>query len=421
MLALAEGAVARGHHVAVAYSPRREDALFRAGRAALPAIDWVAVPLRRAPHPTDLPAVLAVRRLALDGAFDIIHGHSSKGGMIARLAALRTACAAVYTPHAISTLDPTLDRAKRWLYAAGERALAPLGAAIVAVSSAERAHIVGLGIDPDKVVLIPNAVDPPNLADRGQARALIGLGPRDVAIGFVGRLTRQKAIDLMIEGFAAVHRQLPDTRLVVVGDGELEASARARAMTSGCAAQIHWMGAIEARAVMCGFDMLALPSRYEGASYVALEAAAAALPVVATDVGGVRDAVVDGETGLIVPPEDPMRLTEALRRLAGDSDLRAGFAAAAAARIRPGGVDRLIEANLAPLRAAARRSSWRAALGCVSGRSRDHAYLRRVRRSRRPRASSPASTYTSKKDAVKTNESMIRSTRKPVHTTTKPL
>ena len=226
ILDLSEGAVRAGHTPVVIYSPLREDNLFRAGRARLKDVSFHAVPMRRAPGPWDIPATLQVRRLvAQTGPYDVIHGHSSKGGMLARLAGIGNDGAIVYTPHAISTQDPMLGGAKRLVYGAGEKALAWLTDRIIAVSSAECEHIVGLGIPRAKLVVIPNGVAPAAGPTRQEARAALGLAEDVLAIGFVGRLSRQKAIDVLIAAFAPVAKANAKARLVVIGEGE-EGAAR---------------------------------------------------------------------------------------------------------------------------------------------------------------------------------------------------
>ncbi len=332
---LLDGLQARGHTIDVLYSPLREDALFRADRLARPDVRFAAVAMRRAPGVQDLRPLRKIRRfIRANGPYDILHGHSSKGGLMARLAAPGSGARVVYTPHAISTLDPTRAPLPRLVYGLGERVLALATDALIAVSSQERTAIGRLGIPLRKVVCIRNAVAPlPPGPDR---RGDLGLAPDDVVIGFVGRCSRQKAIDVLVAAFAAVRRKVPAARLLVIGDGPEKDSARRQAEAEGCAADIRWLGACDARAWYPSFDLLALPSRYEGLSYTLLEAAAAGLPIVASDVGGVRDVVADGLTGRIVPPGNTEALADALALLTRDSALRARYAEAARTRRRPG-------------------------------------------------------------------------------------
>ena len=349
VLDLSEGALRAGHTPAVIYSPSREDNLFRAGRARLKDVRFHAVPMRRVPGPWDIPATLQVRRLvARTGPYDVIHGHSSKGGMLARLAGIGNDSAVVYTPHAISTQDPMLGRTKRLVFGAGEKALARLTDRIIAVSSDEGEHIVGLGIPRAKLVVIPNGVAPAAGPARAEARAALGLAEDALAIGFVGRLSRQKAIDVLIAAFAPVAKANAKARLVVIGEGEEGAVARRQAERLGCARQMIWLGAVDALPRYPAFDLFAQPSRYEGFSYAVLEAASHGIAVLTTDVGGSREAITDGVSGQIVPPDAPESFAAALATLTADPQRLAAMGRAA--RAEAGAVDgrqRMIDDTLA--------------------------------------------------------------------------
>jgi glycosyltransferase involved in cell wall biosynthesis len=349
VLDLAEGAGQAGHVTDVIYSPLREDDLFRAGRARLNTVGFYALPMRRDPGPWDLPAVLqARRRIAESGPYDVIHGHSSKGGMLARLAGIGGKNVVVYTPHAISTQDPMLGGLKRLVFKEGEKALARLTDRIIAVSTAEADHIVSLGIARTKVVVIPNGVGRPTGPTRAEARAALELTDDLFASGFVGRLNRQKAIDVMIAGFIPVAAANPKARLVVVGEGEDGDLARQAAKKAGCAAQILWLGAVDARKYFPAFDLFTQPSRYEGFSYAVLEAASYGVPVLTTDVGGSRETVTDGITGVIVSPDAPAAFVDAYAALAADrSRMAAMTEAARGAAIGVDGRQRMIDATLA--------------------------------------------------------------------------
>jgi glycosyltransferase involved in cell wall biosynthesis len=351
VLDLADGSARAGHATDVIYSPVREDDLFRKGRERLGKqnVAFHPVAMRRDPGPWDLPSVLRVRGLVRrHGPFDIIHGHSSKGGMLARLAGIGGNGAVVYTPHAISTQDPMLGGLKRTIFKVGEKALARLTDCIIAVSSAECEHIVSLGIPRAKLAVVPNGVGRPTGPTREQARATLGLADDNLAIGFVGRLSRQKGIDVMIAGFAGVAEADPKARLVVIGEGEGGPSARAAAEAAGCAKQIVWLGATDALQYFSGFDLFAQPSRYEGFSYAILEAASHGIPALTTDVGGSRETVTDGVTGVIVPPDQPAVFAEAFSALVADRPRLVAMTRAAAENAgRVDGRQRMVDETLA--------------------------------------------------------------------------
>jgi glycosyltransferase involved in cell wall biosynthesis len=348
---LIDGARAHGHTVEVIYSPAREDALFIRARDRLgtDGVRFTAVAMRREPGPWDLGALRAIRRhIRRSGPYDVIHGHSSKGGMMARLAAIGSTARVVYTPHAISTLDPTLSGLKRRIYHAGEWTLARLTDVLIAVSTHEGEHMRRLGIPARKIAVVLNAVEPPEGAPREAARRELGLRDDQLAVGFVGRLGPHKAIDVMVDAFARVWRDRPGARLIVIGDGEQTGTAKAQADAAGCGAAVSWLGARDALPYYRAFDLLAQPSRYEGLSYSLLEAAGTGLPVVATDVGGTRDVIEHGVNGIIVPRVgDADAFARELRALMENPAALAGMASAAGRAIRHGGVARMVAETLA--------------------------------------------------------------------------
>jgi len=150
-------------------------------------------------------------------------------------------------------------------------------------------------------------------------------------IGYVGRLAPQKRAGLLVQAFG---RMLQAAGLVVVGDGPDAARVRRLAASSARADRITLAGFVQHTAVpgvLASLDVLVLPSVYEEMGSVLVEAMAAGLPVVASDVGGIPEVVRHGETGLLVPPGDVDALTAALDRLVADPELRARLAAGARA------------------------------------------------------------------------------------------
>ena len=138
-------------------------------------------------------------------------------------------------------------------------------------------------------------------------------------IGAIGRLERQKGFDTLIRALA----DLDGTTLVLVGDGSERASLEELARRVGVADRVVWTGwSDEARRYLSSFDVFAFPSRFEGFPLAVLEALLARSAVVAADVGSVSEVVRDGETGFLVPAEDPVALSGAIRRLLADAGLR---------------------------------------------------------------------------------------------------
>jgi glycosyltransferase involved in cell wall biosynthesis len=167
------------------------------------------------------------------------------------------------------------------------------------------------GLAPGSIAVIRNGV--PAQPERAVAEQF---GPSPV-VGGAGRLDKQKGFDILVDALEL----LPVVTAVVVGDGPERGVLEARAAQRGVADRFVITGWRPVAApLLRGFDVFALPSRFEGLPLVVLEAFEAGVPVVATDVGSVAEAVTPGETGLLVPPEDPAALAE--------DDLRRRLAAA---------------------------------------------------------------------------------------------
>lgn len=149
---------------------------------------------------------------------------------------------------------------------------------------------------------------------------------KKVVIGAVSRLSVEKGVEHLVEAFALLrHRYGARVELQIAGDGPEEASLRALSKKLGVEDGIDFRGWVEHDALpefLQGLDIFALPSTYEGFGVAAVEASAMALPVVATNVHGIPDVVMDGQTGLLVPPKDPEAMAAALGKLVEDVDMR---------------------------------------------------------------------------------------------------
>jgi len=323
---------ARGHEVHLLYGDRRFDPALVRTVQSLPDVHVHALPMKRAPHPQDLRSLWTVwRYLRRHGPFDVLHGHSSKGGAYARLlgALLRVRC--LYTPHALVTLAPDLGRPARLVYGTVERLLAPLTDAIVCCSAAERTHAVALGLGARRCVVVPHGIEPFDVAPLG-VRGQIALPPDVLLAGFIGRLEPQKAPELLIEAIALLHARGVPVHVAIAGDGRLRATLQQRLAATGAQASVTWLGAVDGRRLMTELDLLVMPSRYEGFPYVLLEALQCGVPVVATPVGGVAETLADGLCGAVVPHDDAGALADAIEQLVRDPARRAAMAAQARRR-----------------------------------------------------------------------------------------
>jgi glycosyltransferase involved in cell wall biosynthesis len=292
-----------------------------------------------------------LRRLVDEtGPFDVLHGHSSKAGALLRLAQIRKNIPIVYTPHAPITMDPGLSAPARFVYITVERMLAGLCARIICVSAAERNHLQNLGFSEQKLRVVHNGIDPLPETDRNAIRRKLNLDKESVCYGFVGRISHQKAVDRAISAFAMVSRQVSHTHLVIVGDGPNLNAMKTLAADLGVSHQVTFTGTANGAELMAAFDVFLLPSRYEGMPYVLLEAAAKALPIVMTDVGGANLIVHNGENGFILPQMQLKQLSDRLLLLAKKPELRSTMAMKSAEIAAAFSLDNMVDGTLAVYR-----------------------------------------------------------------------
>jgi glycosyltransferase involved in cell wall biosynthesis len=267
----------------------------------------------------------------------VLHSHGYHADIVAARAARGLPNPTVSTVHGF-----TGGRAKNRLYEWLDlRALRRL-AAVVAVSAPLRDRLAAAGIVRERIRLVPNAyAGGASPYDRGEARGRLGLPPEGTVVGWIGRLSPEKAPDIFLEAIGRTNLEL---RASIVGDGAMRPALQAQAKLLGITDRIHWHGEVaEAGRLLPAFDVLLLSSRTEGTPIVLLEAMAAGVPVISTAVGGIPDVVGDGEA-VLVPPEHPDLLADALRATLDAPDLARARAARARARLADGyGVEQWLD------------------------------------------------------------------------------
>jgi glycosyltransferase involved in cell wall biosynthesis len=284
------------------------------------------------PRPEDPRFPLKLRRLLRDRNYDIVHAHSPVSAAVARLVT-RTFPAHrrpkfVSTEHNVWSSHSRLTRLLNTL-------TFPIGDAWIAVSNEvnrslpqrhqRRADVIVHGVVVDEVK--------ERLPLRDEVRAELRLEPHELAVATVANFRSQKAYpDLLAAARIILDRGLP-VRFVAVGQGPLEDEIRALHAELGLGDAFNLMGyQHDPIRILAGCDVFTMASHYEGYPVAIMEALAVGLPVVATTVGGIPEAVRDGVEGLLVPPSRPDLLAAALEELALDPDRRRRMAAAAAAR-----------------------------------------------------------------------------------------
>jgi len=323
---LHEEAAARGVHVIV------EPNLVR---RVSPWHDWVAM--------------LRLRRAIRAGHYDVVHTHSSKAGILGRIAArLAGVPVIVHTAHGWGFNDHQ-PWYVFWLYVVLERLCAPLTGAIVVVGAPNRDKGLSLGIGrPEQYRLIRSGIEVQAFRDvrtsRDEARRRIGV-PRDAfVIGSVGRLEGQKAPLDLLAAFVPVAAEHPEAHLVYVGEGSWRGELEAAIARAGLGGRVHLAGLRrDVPELLRAFDVFALASRWEGLPRVFPQAMAAGLPIVATRVDGAPDAITPGENGWLVDVGDMAAMARYLRTLADDPALARRMGAAGRARVDEFAVERMVE------------------------------------------------------------------------------
>ena len=257
---------------------------------------------------------------------DIVHTHSSKAGVLGRLAAkLAGVPHIVHTPHGhvfYGHFHPIAARIYQWI----EKLLALITDRMVALTAGEKNDYINLSVcHPDKLLQIHSGVNLKlfsNLnADIPKKRQSLGIGGTGPVIGFVGWLLPIKGPMHLLRSMKIVWRHHPNTSLVFVGKGDLDHALKAEALKMNANDRVVFLGwRPDIQEIMSIFDIFVLPSLNEGMGRVLIEAMAAGKPVVASEVGGIPDLVRHNETGFLVPPADEMNLSEAILRLLQNPD-----------------------------------------------------------------------------------------------------
>lgn len=260
----------------------------------------------------------------------IVHTHTAKAGVLGRTAAaLARVPARVHTFHG-HLLHGYFSRVGTGLVVATERAFARVSDRLIAVGARVRDDLLAAGVGhPGQYVVVPPGTRLGPLPDRARARRALGLPEGVPVVAYVGRITGVKRPDRFVEVARAIHRELPEVRFAVCGEGDLlgELLDAAPAL-DGRLHTLGWRADVET--VYAAADLVLLTSDNEGMPVSLIEAGLAGLPAVATRVGGVPEVVRHEETGLLAPPWARELAAHAIRLLRDEpTRLRMGRAARA--------------------------------------------------------------------------------------------
>jgi len=329
---------------ALAFSPRRMAPQARKLIASLvgQGIRVCSLPFHRGVGVGDATAALRLTAEIKTFRPDVIHLHSTKAGLIGRAVARMLGTGVLYTPHGTSWhyTGPLVGRVQLFL----ERAFRRATDALLSVCPEEAsAFIAEVGFHPERVRVIRNGVRLPDRACiagvRDRMRASLGISGGEAWAIFVGRLTREKGVDVLLR---ALEADAGVDGLLVVGDGPDR--ARLEAAAARTTVPVRFCGYHEdVSSFFAAADIFVQPSRSEGLPFSLLEAMAHGLPVVCSSVGGMRSAI-EG-CGRLVPPDQPSALVEGLRQLARQAGMRRALGEAGRGRVaRDFGVPAMLSA-----------------------------------------------------------------------------
>ena len=263
--------------------------------------------------------VLAVRKILIAESIDVIHAQHLSALFLASLAKSFTRIKVIYTEHS----RPDIVYGRKILIIGGYCARRADHCTGVSADITDSFKSI-LGVVPQRSSSILNGIDIERYSketDR-DIRAEMGFAAADKIVGCIGNLRHEKNQHQLIEAFSSVVTSYPNARLLLVGGGEYRSRLEKAVTEKGLERNVFLLGPrLDTPDLYAAFDVYCLTSVFEGLPLTILEAMAAKCPIVATDVTGIRDVVHDGETGLLVPLNDPERTAQAIVCLLDDPRL----------------------------------------------------------------------------------------------------
>lgn len=210
---------------------------------------------------------------------------------------------------------------------------------VIAVSNILRQAIIEfLNIDKSKIITIHNGIEINKfdiIIDKTSKRKELGLMDDDIVVGTIGRLASVKNQKVLIQAIRYLLNRLPKIKLILIGKGPLEEELKIFTQNLNLTSKVLFLGQRDdIPELLKIMDVFTLPSLHEGISITLLEAMASGTPVIATDVGGNSEVVINGETGILIPPNDPIRLAEAINDIIKDKNKATLYAQAAKVQIK---------------------------------------------------------------------------------------
>lgn len=276
----------------------------------------------------DLPFAYRLTNYIKESGPDIVHCHSRRGADVLGGLAASFADVPAVVSRRVDNTEMKLTAALRYR---------PFRK-IIAISEAVAAVLVDRGVERDRIVVIRDAVDADDFAgptDCSTFRREFHIPDSSLVIAAAGQLIERKGHRFLLDAVARLKRKHKAFRVIVFGEGPLETELREQATALGLGDHVQFAGYCDDLDALFGcFDLFVHPALAEGLGVVTLKAAAAGVPVIGFRAGGLAEAVVHGETGLLVPPEDVVGLADAIGSLMADPDARRRLGRAGRERMR---------------------------------------------------------------------------------------
>jgi glycosyltransferase involved in cell wall biosynthesis len=287
--------------------------------------------------PRDLAALTRLSRICRRRRFDVVHTHTSKGGFVGRAAArLARAPVVLHTAHGFAFHEGS-SRAATAVYTRLERLAGRWSDRVITVSEFHRRWAIEQRLaPPERIVAVRNGISASRLVVNQEPDAVrreLGVGAGDTLLLSVGRLAAQKGLGTFLRALPALRERGLPIRVALVGDGPLRSELEGDVAEAGLGDVVTFTGfRTDVGDLVNASNAIVAPSLWEGLSISVLEAMAFGKPIVATDIGSNSELLEDGISGLLVPPEQPSRLAEAIGALAVNRELAARLGAAAKER-----------------------------------------------------------------------------------------
>jgi glycosyltransferase involved in cell wall biosynthesis len=269
--------------------------------------------LKRSINPfCDLMAIYEIRQLIKILRPDIVHLNSTKAGVLGSFAKFGLKTKLVYTAHGFVFNEP-LPHALKMFYLALEKTASDFRDMIIAVSGADKNSALAYNlISKDKITTVHNGIGQIDFLQKNEAKQKLNLPFDKFLFVVVAGFYKTKGLDILADAASNLNEWTKNQcQFVLIGDGPEYKNLKSKIQNLKLDNTIKLLGKIDnARKYLKGFDCFILPSRKEGFPYVILEAMQAGLPVIAGDVGGIREAL--GDAGIIIPPENPAELCKAI-------------------------------------------------------------------------------------------------------------